>query len=552
MIDWLAGTNDLKEKIEKLEKENKKNKEKILNLETTIKNKTNENSNLERENKELREKIEELKKEIEKLIKQKENFEKENIEMKKEEKNIKEKINLMDNTREKMNLKKDPLEFYDIIVGINSLKNVKIKGWEVIMSEKGKQFVNSEEKEKILVVGVLGNRNKGKSFILQSLSGEDLQTGTSINTIGLSLKLTKEKYILLDSAGSESPLLGNDGDIKEISRDKLFTENFIQTYIMNYSNVLLLVVGNMTFSEQKLINRISLDLERLKKKRNRSLLIIHNLQTLETIEQVENYVKEYLLNSATFHLEKDHSVFDGLNCEYYYDSKNKEIRHLIYAKEFSEAGNFYNPKAIKLIKSTNAINTDKYNYNYFNTLNEHFKIVGKEMFDLNKDINFELNENELTKDSEENNEFNEKLIKYNSCLKFETENDIELKKFVIDELGGSSFVRNGFNPDYEFYYNDKELILKIDCPGDEVTLEAKRKKNKDRNIDIDYYIEITGERKDVKTEGDKITYIKKRDTGKLYLLTAFSNNQYSVGKLKSNEKQNGIQTFVFPLEESED
>jgi cell division septum initiation protein DivIVA len=79
-----------------------------LEKELLIKNQLNdEKEKLQRENKELREKIEELKKEIEKLIKQKENFEKENIEMKKEEKNIKEKINLMDNTREKMNLKKD-------------------------------------------------------------------------------------------------------------------------------------------------------------------------------------------------------------------------------------------------------------------------------------------------------------------------------------------------------------------------------------------------------------------------------------------------------------
>jgi predicted GTPase len=159
----------------------------------------------------------------------------------------------MENKKEKMNLNKEPLEFYDIIIRIDSLINVKTKGWEVIMSEKGKKFVTQEQKDKILVVGVLGNRNKGKSFILQSLSGEDLQTGTSVNTIGLSLKLTQENYILLDSAGSESPLLGGEGDIKDISRDKLFTENFIQTYIMNYSNVLLLVVGHLTFSEQKLI-----------------------------------------------------------------------------------------------------------------------------------------------------------------------------------------------------------------------------------------------------------------------------------------------------------
>jgi hypothetical protein len=37
----------------------------------------------------------------------------------------------------------------------------------------------------------------------------------------------------------------------EIPRDKLFTEAFLESYILRKSNVLLLVVGILSFSEQK-------------------------------------------------------------------------------------------------------------------------------------------------------------------------------------------------------------------------------------------------------------------------------------------------------------
>ena len=94
----------------------------------------------------------------------------------------------------------------------------------------------------------MGNKNKGKSFMLQALSGEELQTGSTISTIGLSIKYSENKFVLLDCSGSESPLLCDHSNMLEISRDKLFTEAFLQSYILRKSNVLLLVVGYLSFS----------------------------------------------------------------------------------------------------------------------------------------------------------------------------------------------------------------------------------------------------------------------------------------------------------------
>ncbi len=74
----------------------------------------------------------------------------------------------------------------------------------------------------------MGNRNRGKSFLLQALSGEKLITGSTINRKGLSIKFSGNKFILLDSAGSESPILGRNQGMLDIVRDKLFTESFLQ------------------------------------------------------------------------------------------------------------------------------------------------------------------------------------------------------------------------------------------------------------------------------------------------------------------------------------
>jgi predicted GTPase len=142
--------------------------------------------------------------------------------LKEKNKELNSKIKILDKIEEKQNLGKNPLDFYDIIVNINSMQNIK-NGWEVKINENGKKIIDSKEKNKKLVIGVMGNRNKGKSFLLQAISGEKMQTGTTINTIGLSIKFSEDKFVLLDSEGSESPILGEHTSMLDISRDKLFT-----------------------------------------------------------------------------------------------------------------------------------------------------------------------------------------------------------------------------------------------------------------------------------------------------------------------------------------
>ena len=95
---------------------------------------------------------------------------------------------------------------------IKSIKDIS-EGWNIKMSKRAKENYENFKNEKIIKIGVIGNSNKGKSFLLSKISKIDLPSGTSITTEGLSIKypeldLYKNRRIaLLDSAGLETPVL---------------------------------------------------------------------------------------------------------------------------------------------------------------------------------------------------------------------------------------------------------------------------------------------------------------------------------------------------------
>ena len=362
----------------------------------------------------------------------------------------------------------------------------------------------------------------------------------------------------------------------EISWDKLFTEAFLESYILRKCNVLLLVIGILSFSEQKLINKISQDLEKLKEKEKKNLIIIHNLQTYETVPQVEKYIKDILLKSASFNIIRDESNFGDNSdiSEYFYDKENHSIKHFIYAKENSQAGEKYNKHTINSIKSLYRISTNKYKYDYKETIIDHFKYMSEKMFDISGKSELELveineNEKEEISSTEKKEEINEKKtnegefkkvsedtlidkknIKFSSKLIFKGEEKLILQKMVIDELGISSFIKNDFSPDYEMYYDDKELIINIECP-EGMTLSAKRKKNKNKRTDYPFCIEIIGEKTEEKKK-ENFNYIKSKQFGKYYALIPFTDNDYVIEKGTEEEPKNGWKTFKFPLSKIED
>ena len=162
----------------------------------------------------------------------------------------------------------DTYDNYDIIINMNSLKESIKEGIKVEASEEGMNNYNNQKMKDKTVIGIIGNLNVGKTYILSKITGYKLPSG--LRTKGISVKYPTIygcKLIALDSAGSEAPLLVSEEfnlDFKNKSQDELIeyvsdkkiTEMFLQNFILFSSDILIIVVGQLTFSDQKLINRI--------------------------------------------------------------------------------------------------------------------------------------------------------------------------------------------------------------------------------------------------------------------------------------------------------
>ena len=456
----------------------------------------------------------------------------------------------------------DAVEFYDVIVNIQSIKDI-AKGWNIKFSQRIKnyeEFINIKENEKVLKIGIIGNSNKGKSFILSKLSHITLPFGTNIKTEGLSIKypdlknFKNRKIVLLDSVGLETPVINisknekgkKDNNINidkeeeengdyfiEKSREKLLTELFLQNYIIHNSDILIAVVGLLTYSEQKLLNKIKYEIKNAKL--NKTLYIIHNLMTYTTIEQVETYIKDILLKSATFELEKHIQIdtkTESKNGECFYEKySNPPVFHLIFANEYSKAGKYYNKYTLSFLENSFEKITDLKGFDILSTIKERFKAISEDIIEnFNDEIEF--------------NDSNKNLIK------LKKPKEITLKKLFINKLEFPNIKTRKFEPNYSYYFNkaNKQLIVNVEAPGS-CKLVTSIQFNGEYII-----IKISGN----KYSDDKTSIINERKFGPFSLeiplkLKEFIKNEKELlikNEKPKIEKKDGIFVIIYQLEEN--
>ena len=446
-------------------------------------------------------------------------------------------------------------DFYDVIVHIDSIKDIN-KGWKIDMSKEGENAYNKYKNNELLKIGIIGNANKGKSFLLSKISKVELPSGMCIKTEGLSIKypdprvFNNKTIALLDSAGLETPVLVSDSKsqkdknelFREKSREKLITELFLQNYIINNSDILIVVVDSLSFSEQKLLMKVKKEMDRAKK--FVPLYIIHNLKAYTSPKQVENYINETLLKSATFTLKKAiiHNL-DGIEKKgiHFFEvnenekDKSKKIFHLIYANEYSEAGENYNQHTLDFIINTFHSYINLKSFDVIETIKERYINISKDIIEKSE------NEQPLTKDGFDDS--NPKIIK------LKDEKEIILKKCLIDELGFSNFKANGFEPKYNIYNKDNKIIVRVEAPGKCTIIKAKINVQGEYNI-----IKIIGEKKqDEEPESIDKNIFNLREMGKftVEIPLKFSEYRLSPKKPKINS-ENGVFIAEYDLETYED
>ena len=471
-----------------------------------------------------------------------------------------EKINKLEKKSELEDYKQNPQEdFYDIIIDVNSILNLK-KGWKIYMTESGlKKYIEYKDQQ-LIKIGILGNIDRGKTFILSQLSKILFPSGTSINTKGLSIKfpdLSKgfdnRKYILLDSAGLETPILNieneeenNDKNIidnvnfKQKARDILVTESFLQSFIINNSDILILVIDKLSFSEQKLINKIKSEIISNYSKKKKNFYIIHNLKHYTKKSQVEEYIDQILNKSSTFSVVKNDKVTSNkdkiLNGVHFHEVYRNDIDtfHLLFAQDGSEAGNYYNPYTINFIEQQYDQSWEKGKFDVIEELKANFSVNSKLYLEEKIDRN-EFNSNEDTLEN--------KIIRINE------DKQLTLKKCLIDEIGNAIFKMDHLEPKYNFFVHDNLFEIRVELPGNVVVNKVKAKVSGENTC-----VEICGEKKyDKVPKNVEDNEYNNREFGKFDLTIAFKTEKFKINQSKVEKKmKQGILFIQYPIDKDEE
>jgi len=419
------------------------------------------------------------------------------------------------------------VEFYDVVLNLESLSRLK-EGFSVEFTEKGKKKIEDLKQNKGIVITAIGNSNQGKSYILSKISDINIPIGHSINTKGLSIafpdnltdnKNANKRYIILDTEGSQNAITISDDDRNDIykldeekkiekiegaSRDRQITENFLQNFALDSANIVLAVVGQLTFQDQKFLNRIK---EQCKKK---SLYIIHNLMFLETKDSVEEHMKDIIEKSLFFNVRKQtmtdlsNKNTQDVNTDYYVETidetKNFYVIHLIMARQDTKAGDYYNKSTIEFLRKTIAAFAQQKNFDVFKSFKKFLCLNVFDYFDLPLQLNNENDEktkndqikeenNDDSKKNVENNEENKNAGKAqnfdfiklkdielddNNIMKVNTEYPLNLKKCLIDEIGITTYKGLTTTPSYCYFKIKDKFYIQIEFCGKLETIKIKK------------------------------------------------------------------------------
>ena len=234
------------------------------------------------------------------------------------------------------------------------------------------------------------------------------------------------------------------GDLKE-------SEEFLKNLLIDNSQIILLIVNQLTLSEQILLN----ELKNQNKVKFEQLYIIHNLFNFETKEDIENYVDNTICRSIFFDITKKYFNIkdkkeDTLDRPFYFteeqkDEKNNEtksiIAHLILGnlESKNEWVKKMNSKTTYFIKEL--MQTSK--ANKFFTIPQ---ILEKQLQNINK---IPPKKGKLTDD------------KINNILKVD-------EKVENNEIRPYVFSFSGFVPDYIYYKkSETEFVIEVECGGPE-------------------------------------------------------------------------------------
>ena len=287
-------------------------------------------------------------------------------------------------------------DFYDMILDFNSFEQLKKGGWTAKFTKQGKINYDNCIKQSNVVIGIIGNKNRGKSYLLGrilDIPQYDNPNGFLVTTSGISckfpiLKVGEESrvFVTLDTAGRDNPLLRmeylENKDPKSIACDQKVTESVLSDFIMEQSDILIAVLEQLSFAEQELLKNIINQLRQTKTKNSisKKLIVIHNLRNISTVKDIDKFINNILLRSLTFSLTnldplyKNNYIFSQ-NMD---DKEGLEIFHVVIGKNGLNEKELTNPQLKRDILEIKK----KINEPIFDYIRKHIIVATQRKFDF--------------------------------------------------------------------------------------------------------------------------------------------------------------------------
>ena len=380
------------------------------------------------------------------------------------------KLNMNDNIQFLNNEDNNNNSFYDIIININSFKNFNKEGCIIEYGPRGREYYNYNKNIPTLVAGAIGNKNTGKSFLLEKISDLEIPQGFNIKTKGLSIKYGEyndNNLVIIDSAGLDSPLLkkenNNFNEVKDDDyffnkneddeiHDKLLIDSFIQNFIIYKSDILLFVVENITYYEQLFLLKIKNEVKYKK------IFVVHNLKKFTLKEQINDYINNTLKKLYNTNvIEKKFIIFCGeKECLIkYFIEINEKVIHLILVNDYCDISYYYNLSTILFIKNE----MKNLKLKNFPVVEECSKFLYKFCQEIYQEKNIKDNFT-YTKVNKNHDKINLNEIKILSFCYF----DIENLGYLFEEK---------YIPNYSYYIKKNFLNIFIELPGGGKELNKK-------------------------------------------------------------------------------
>ncbi|EAR93116.4 hypothetical protein TTHERM_00449660 (macronuclear) [Tetrahymena thermophila SB210] len=557
--------------------ENEINKQNVKIQELQLQNESLERKikEFQKQQQELTQQIKEKENKISQLINQQNGIQHQNIDLKeKNEKLMEYKVEI--DLQNKYVPHKDIYQSgYDMIIHMNSIldlqnkeldaqnqiqnnSNIKYESVSVQSINDNNQFENN-----LIIVGMQGQRNQGKTFLLNSLINENFPSEFNVNTPGICLKYHSFKgknIIYVDSEGINGPAQidyennlsyqnfiksqeNNEQDDKNLQQInkyvinkhqyKKITEQMQQEFVTSSSHILIIVLTNITQEDVNLIHSIQSYLRKEKNSAQKKIFVMHNMKDFRSEKCVEEYIQKL---KTLFPLRQQQIItFETTKYKFnsvFIDTIYKNVNHLFMAYQKSQAGDIYNKFALDYLKEQIA----QYNSSI------KFNVVDKFKDYLNKNIqNYLILETDEQKTFKKNDieflEFNQeqKIIQLKANYKI-----VGPRESQMDIFG---FMQKEFS--YQIIKNERKLYLLVDIPGHVDITRIFTKSERSLTL------KIKPKEQEEQIQGQTIISTRKKCDEIIQNFKIWGKDKlFNLSKNECKDLKNGTYLFVFIEEEN--